>query len=226
MKTGKDKLELFVFDLDGTLVESHITIYKAMMKSFDKLNIHADLPLTKFNSVIGLHFVDIFDRFNIDVPDFNIFIEIYKQLYFVYIDESTPYKGTEETLSFIKSKYLKTALLTTKVQDQADKIIDHFYYRKYFDYVAGRRAGIKNKPDPEPLLNICKSLNVLPENTIMIGDSEMDIRCGKNAGAKTCAVTFGYRSRAQLESEKPDYMIDQLIELIKLAEVNGVSYEH
>ena len=47
----------------------------------------------------------------------------------------------------------------------------------------------------------------------MVGDSEMDIRCGKNAGAKTCAVTFGYRSVEQIRAEDPDFIINDLAEI-------------
>ena len=44
----------------------------------------------------------------------------------------------------------------------------------------------------------------------MVGDSEMDIRCGKNAGAKTCAVSFGYREITELKKNNPDYIINDL----------------
>ena len=50
----------------------------------------------------------------------------------------------------------------------------------------------------------------------MIGDTELDIKCGKNANAKTCGVSYGYRTREQIEDENPDLIISELNELINL----------
>jgi len=50
----------------------------------------------------------------------------------------------------------------------------------------------------------------------MVGDTELDINCGRNAGAKTCAVTYGYREKEILQNENPDFIIDELKELMKL----------
>ena len=77
----------------------------------------------------------------------------------------------------------------------------------------GRRAGMEHKPSPEPLLYICNELNVEPENTLMIGDSEMDVRCAHNAGTVSCGVTFGYRTRELLFEENPDYIVDNFDEV-------------
>ena len=110
-------------------------------------------------------------------------------------------------------KKIKAALLTTKSQDQADRIIDHFNLREYFDNVSGRNHGIPVKPSAEPLLLICDDLGIGAENVLMVGDTEMDIQCGKNAGAKTCAVTYGYRNLGIIKNEKPDFIIDSLTEL-------------
>jgi phosphoglycolate phosphatase-like HAD superfamily hydrolase len=82
----------------------------------------------------------------------------------------------------------------------------------------GRRDGLAHKPSPEPLLFICKELTLNPSETLMIGDTELDIQCGKNADAKTCGVLYGYRTKDQLEKEKPDFLISGLSELKKVSE--------
>ena len=119
----------------------------------------------------------------------------------------------KETLDFLKSKKIKVSLLTTKGQGQADKIIDHFKLTNSFDYIMGRRDGLAHKPSREPLIYICKDLKVEPTETLMTGDTELDIQCGKNAGAKTCGVLYGYRTKDQIEKEKPDINISNLVEL-------------
>jgi phosphoglycolate phosphatase-like HAD superfamily hydrolase len=148
------------FDLDGTLVDSSKTIYNATAYSLAKLGIEFNVNEDLFALTIGKHFVDIFDAFNIDVPDFEKFITIYKINYFEQMEHSKVYDGVEKTLSDLKDRDIQVSLLTTKIQDQADRIIDHFNLRKYFDLVMGRREGIAHKPSPEPLLKICNDLVV------------------------------------------------------------------
>ncbi|MGQ9799052.1 MAG: HAD family hydrolase [Ignavibacterium sp.] len=202
------------FDLDGTLVHSAKTIYKTTTNTLDELGIYYSLPEEKFNQRIGQHFKDIFKYFGIVVPDFEHFISVYKSNYFDFIDDSELYEGTRETLEKLKSLEMKITLLTTKAQDQAEKIISHFNLENYFDIIMGRRDGIPHKPSPEPLIIICNELNISTAETLMVGDTELDILCGKNAGAKTCAASYGYRSSDLLNSHNPDYIIDSISEVI------------
>ncbi len=206
------------FDLDGTLVDSRETIIKSTISAFNTLNIPHKIDHEKFENMIGLHFHDIFNEFNISVPDFEAFLNIYKIEYFKYISDSNLYDGVKEILKELLEKDVKVSLLTTKGQDQADKLIDHFGLRKYFSFVMGRRDGLQHKPSPESLLFICESIKVLPAQTLMVGDTELDILCGKKAGANTCAVSYGYRTEIQLKENEPDYLINNLKEIILILE--------
>ena len=80
----------------------------------------------------------------------------------------------------------------------------------------GRRDGIAHKPSPEPLIAICKELNVGLKNTLMVGDTELDIQCGKNAGTFTCGVLYGYRTKELLEIEKPDFIVESIKQILSL----------
>lgn len=209
----KNSLELVVFDLDGTLVSSHKTIYQTTIKTLDKLEISYNMDEEKFKGMIGLHFKDIFEKFEIYVEDIEGFIDLFKSMYFDYIDYSELYPDAEEILEYFAAKGYKISLLTTKGQDQADRIVDYFGLRKYFDYVMGRRPGLKHKPSPQPLEVLCRDLNIETSKTLLVGDAEIDVQCGKAAGAGTCAITHGYRSPKALESEKPDFLVSNLNEL-------------
>ena len=201
------------FDLDGTLVDSKITILKSTLETLKTLNIETSLQEDKFFKMIGMHFVDIFNEFKIDVPDFNKFISVYKSLYFNFIDDSIPFPGAAVMLKHFSEKGIKTSLLTTKAQDQADKIIDHFSLRENLSYIMGRQNGVAHKPSAEPLLIICDELGIQPSESLMVGDTELDINCGKNAGALSCGVTYGYRTEENLKEYNPDFLINDINEL-------------
>jgi len=208
------------FDLDGTIIDSYNTIYKTTVKALEILKINKSLPEDEFYKRIGHHFIDIFSEMDIPVNDFDEFIEIYKKHYFEFIYESKIYPGVINTLEFLKKNNISVSLLTTKSQVQADNIIDHFNLRKNFTYVMGRRDGIANKPSGEPLQLICNEIKVDPHNTLMVGDTELDIRCGKNAKAKTCAALYGYRTKEAMEAENPNYLINDIKELQNIVKEN------
>jgi phosphoglycolate phosphatase/pyrophosphatase PpaX len=216
----KYSIKHICFDLDGTLIDSKVTILKSTIAALKELNIEASLPEDKFTKMIGMHFIDIFNEFKINVPDFNKFISIYKSLYFNFIDDSIPFPGAAMVLKHFNERGMKTSLLTTKAQDQADKIIYHFGLRKDLSYVMGRRNGIAHKPSAEPLLIICDELGIESSETLMVGDTELDINCGKNAGALSCGVTYGYRTEENLKEYKPDFLINDISKLKNLLNNN------
>ncbi len=201
------------FDLDGTIIDSYNTIYKTTVKALEILKINNSLSHDEFYKRIGHHFIDIFREMDIPVNDFDEFIEIYKNHYFKFINESKIYPGVINTLEFLNKNNISVSLLTTKSQVQADNIIDHFNLRRNFTYVMGRRDGVANKPSGEPLQLICSEIKITPQYTLMVGDTELDIQCGKSAGTKTCAALYGYRTKEALGMEKPNYLISNISEL-------------
>ena len=206
------------FDLDGTLVDSKNTILESTKAALDQLKISYRIDEDVFTNMIGMHFVDIFERMKIEVTDFEKFITIYKAFYFDFMDSSYLYPGVQQTLHYLNENNIKVSLLTTKVQEQAEKIIDHFDLRLSFAYLMGRRDGLAYKPSPEPLIYIYNELDIKASETLMVGDTELDIQCGKSAGSKTCGVLYGYRRKDQLEKEKPDFLISGLNELKSILE--------
>lgn len=211
-----NNIDLFVFDLDGTLTDSAETIHLTVNETFKRMGFGYSISYDELHGRIGAHFQNIFDDLDIVVPDLEFFIDTFKQIYFEFIGSTAIYPNVIEVLSELKKQKKKIAVLTTKGQWQADKIIDIFELRQYFDFIMGRREGHEHKPSPEPLRFICEQLKVKPENCMIVGDTELDIQCGKNAGAVTCAVTYGYRAKPFLICEQPDLMADELMELIKL----------
>jgi phosphoglycolate phosphatase-like HAD superfamily hydrolase len=208
----KSTINHICFDLDGTLVDSFNTIYLCTVKSLKDLKIKNHFDEKIFRDKIGMHFVDIFKDMNIPVKDFEEFIDVYKNNYFDFINDSLLYPNTLDVLKSFFEKGIKISLLTTKGQDQAEKIIKHFGLEQFFSVIMGRRNGIAHKPSAEPLLKIIEELEVNPQESLMVGDTEIDILCGQNANAKTCAIMHGYRTEEFIIKYKPDYIVKNLEE--------------
>lgn len=208
-----NQMKHFAFDLDGTIIESSGTIHKSTLAALKHIGRFHDIPKTTLDKTIGWHFEDIFNLLEIDVPNLDEFLDIFLKVYFDYLEESYIYEGMSELLEELHAKGYLVSLITTKAQPQAERLLMEFGIRDKFDYVMGRRKGVSHKPSPEPLLISCQHLDVSPEETVIIGDTEMDIQCGKNAGAKTCCVSYGYRTIEQLQTENPDYIAENSVKL-------------
>ncbi len=213
------KFDLIIFDLDGTLVNS-------IPDLTDSLNHVAKLhSLPYFNekqvaeSVGGGIKKLIQTAFNIQQNDvkfqefFNEFMNHHEKN---ITNRSHLYKNSLEILNFYKDK--KLAILSNKVDYLTKQVVVDFKIDNYFDFVLGATKTLQKKPSGEPIEYILNQLNVHPSAAIMVGDSEPDIMCAKNAGIKTVALTCGYRTANQLKPLKPDYMIDDIIELKTIIE--------
>ena len=82
-----------------------------------------------------------------------------------------------------------------------------------FQVVLGGDSLATRKPDPGPVLEALRRLGVSPGQALMVGDSPMDIHAARSAGVRVAAVTYGFRTGAELMSHAPDYLIGGFAEL-------------
>jgi phosphoglycolate phosphatase len=108
------------------------------------------------------------------------------------------------------------AVASNKPEEFTRKILKGLGVESSFQMILGGDSLSVMKPDPEPILHILRTLRVAPAKSLMIGDSPGDIEAGRAAGSLTCAVSYGYRTKAVLQGAKPDFMIDDIRELVHL----------
>jgi phosphoglycolate phosphatase len=123
-----------------------------------------------------------------------------------------PYPDARETLEALKA--LKMVIVTNKTEEISRKTLKAFNLDAYFDMIIGVDTIVERKPSPVPVMHVLSAFNLTPEEAIIVGDSEVDIRTGKASFVRTVAVTHGY-GRIGFQ-EGADFVIDSLPELVDI----------
>jgi len=130
-------------------------------------------------------------------------------------DKTRAYDGMPQVLAELKAAGVRMAVLTNKPHEAAGPVVER-YYPGVFDAVQGAVVGAPLKPDPTTLLALLEKLGAEKDETLFVGDSNVDIRTGKNAGLAACGVLWGFRTRAELTAEGADFIAECPEELARL----------
>ena len=206
--------DLYLFDIDGTLVDSADDICGAVR---DTLAEAGATGLTEefLRRYIGYHLNELFaDVFPGIAPERSAeLLSDYRRRYPLRGHRSTRvYDGVEETLAALSTLGARKSTATTKGSETARLVLEQFELARYFDHVQGT-DGFPCKPEPDVIVKSLERFAVAPERCLMIGDAPPDLAAGRRAGVKTCAVSWGYGDPALMRAEQPDYWIDTIADL-------------
>ncbi len=219
-------MQTVIFDFDGVIIDSSMDISNAANHTLEVYGFRR-LPNTKIIGFVGLgakkllrlcfaESAGVEHDANPSALDLDL-DQIYKTYFDFYMahcaDESTIYDGVIETLKELTRRGVACAIVTNKPETLTKKICSVFEIEKYFEKIIGPESLSKMKPDPE---GINKILEGKARDAMMVGDSDTDIQAGRNAGIKTCGVTYGLGDLEKLHKEKPDYLVDNLVEILVL----------
>jgi len=192
--------KLFIFDLDGTLVDSFRNIQKSLNHALQSYGFKTyDLESTKQmvgNGMKNLVKKAIPDQTPSDMVE-NVLTELKNHYADNPADETHPYDGIPEILNILRGQQL--AVLTNKPHPLAFKVLEHTELDHFFDQIFGQREGIPIKPDPG-VLNEINRENIDLEHIWMIGDGQADAEFARNAGINFIGVTWGNTPKSVLES--------------------------
>lgn len=215
--------KLLIFDLDGTLADTLPTLTESMNSVLAECSYplvdDAHICRSIGNGMLMLCRRCIPSEYYDDESVYLPFQEKYKKAYARnYLDIDKPYDGLIETVAELKARGYVLASLSNKPHRYTVDIVEKLFGKGTFADVRGMIEGVPTKPDPTSFLDIAQTLGFTAENTVMIGDSEPDINVANNAGAKSIAVSWGYRTPEQLKAAGAETVIDTpygLLEILK-----------
>jgi pyrophosphatase PpaX len=201
-----------IFDFDGTLIDTNDLIIFSLDQVALKY-INRRLTKDELNSILGF-FIEEQMRM-ISKDNYKEMTVYYQEVYKKHSDDMTKeFPGIREMLKRLKELNCKIAIVSAKSRSGIEHGINFLDIKDYVDVIISATDVTKNKPDPEPLLKGLQALGSTKENTLFIGDSPVDILCGKNTGVKTALVDWTIFQPHSFEKIKPDMVIKNPSELI------------
>jgi phosphoglycolate phosphatase len=210
--TWRDAVDLVVFDLDGTLVDSREDISRAVNEGMIAVG-GSRRPSREIIPHIGRPLVDIFkDLLPAELRDLaGRAAETYREYFFEHcVENSRLCPGVSDCLHGLQT--VSRAVATTKMTFMAERVVRQMDLAHHFDLVQGS-DGIPHKPDSAVLVLVLDKLRHAADRAWVVGDTVYDIQAGKAAGMRTCAVTYGIGRVEDLVREAPDLLLDTLADL-------------
>lgn len=201
----------FLFDLDGTLVNSSKAIIDAITTVLDFRDYSYDSE--KIAKMIGTPLEDMFRALVSGLSDKEVWrcVHEYRKHYSIHHLKGTKiHPNVFKILRKLKKRGFRLGLVTTKYRKFVLEILDHFNLVKLFDAVVTGYELRGHKPAPDIILEIAKRLGIEPSECAVVGDSPLDVEAGNRAGALTTAILIGPYNRQQMENAKPDLIVENL----------------
>ncbi len=212
-----------VFDLDGTLTNTINAIAYFGNRALEAFGFEP-IPVNDYKRYVGDGRTVLIHRMlkaqNADTEEnFDKVCRVYDEGYEADpLYDTDAYEGIRPLHSQLTARGIKTAVCSNKPDNVAQDVILKIFGEGVFDMVSGVIDGFPTKPEPYTALKITEKLGVKPEDCVFIGDTNVDIRTGKNAGMTTIGVLWGFRDREELESAGADYIVKHPSEILGVIE--------
>ena len=129
-------------------------------------------------------------------------------------DKTAPYPGIPQLLKDLRAEGIRSAVFSNKADALCGGIIDHYFAPGSFAAVRGSRPGVPVKPDPAGLYSLMEELGASKATTLFVGDSNVDIATGHNAGLPALGAVWGFRGAEELTAAGADELVYQPADIL------------
>jgi phosphoglycolate phosphatase len=209
---------LIVFDLDGTLVDSRRDLAdsaNALLSTYDADPLPDETVVRMVGEGARTLVARILAAGRVDAAIDEAlarFLALYdKRL----TNHTRPYEGVQELLAALSGRRA-LAVLTNKPQRPTERLLAHFGMQRYFRAVVGGDTVHGRKPEPAGLLSICARTQATPGETLIVGDSWVDVETARRTGAQVCFADYGFGDEPAEGLRADAWRIAAPIELLRL----------
>ncbi|MBQ5592927.1 MAG: HAD-IA family hydrolase [Clostridia bacterium] len=212
------KYKAYIFDLDGTLLDTLLDLANAVNYAM-RAKGYPERTVQEVRGFIGNGIRVLIKR---AVPegtsndDYEEALAIFTKYYLEHIaDYTKPYDGMIDVVKTLQQRGCKVAVLSNKAHFAAQAVVKDFF-GDIFDMVVGKMDEFPTKPEPDSLFYTMKTLGVTAEESVYIGDSDVDVLTAHNAGLPCIGVTWGNRDEDVLLASGAEYIAHTPDEILNI----------
>ena len=211
-------IKTILFDLDGTLLNTIDDLADAanwvcMQRGWPTFTVE------QYKHMVGNGIPKLVERFSPEgcrtpaqladtLAQFTARYDAHKE------DKTAPYPGIPQLLKDLRAEGIRTAVFSNKADALCGGIIDHYFAPGSFAAVRGSRPGVPVKPDPAGLYSLMEQLGASKASTLFVGDSNVDIATGHNAGLPALGAVWGFRGAEELTAAGADELVYQPADIL------------
>ncbi len=212
------KYKSYIFDLDGTLLDS-LTDLAASCNYALRINNMPERTIDEVRMFVGNGVRKLMER---AIPDGNrneLFQKTYTDFrdhYLIHnLDHTSPYNGIINMLKSLKDDGCNIAVVSNKFYAATQELVNHFF-GDYVSVAIGERDNIRKKPSPDTVFEALRQLNVEKDGAVYIGDSDVDVMTAKNCGMPCISVLWGFRDKKFLIEHGANVFVEKPSEILLL----------
>ena len=190
-----ERTGLAVFDLDGTLIDSRRDLADSanqMLAGYGAPPLAEDRVASMVGCGAATLVTRVLEEAGINAPldgALARFLAVYDRR---LVNHTRPYEGIPGLLDELGRRSIAMALLTNKPLAQSVAILERFQLSKYFRWIVGGDGPWPRKPSPDGLRYLMEQASLGPSETMLIGDSTIDLQTSRNAGVRICLARYGF----------------------------------
>lgn len=215
-----NNIRTVIFDFDGTLADTQHLIKKTFLKTVK--DIRAPIPIDSyFNKITSFTLEEMFREVGVVKKEMlQKAISLYCNIYNKIAPKNVKlFSGAEQTLNILKEHDFILAIATNERKANFESLFLSLNLHSYFSVTVCEDEVHLPKPYPDMVYKILNETGSSPSNTLIVGDSTLDISIGKTTGCHTCAVTYGAHPEKKLRQYSPDWLIDYPLNLLSILNI-------